>query len=167
MILPIKIIQQLSIEDQKREQRIIKKLEIEKLPFKIPKHRFCELTVDIIKDFTNIFKFQDKHPGLKWCLGTIKRFKVFILIFEANELGVEIYKENLSSKLTEYSYKTIAQIVDEGIEKGFFLKLSPRLKKTEDLKIRNIRPSEDLIVEFINWNIDLISSLDLSAKKFQ
>jgi hypothetical protein len=167
MILPTKIIKQLSTEDQKREKRIIEKLKIEKLPFKIPKENFCELNVDIIKHFKNIFKFQNNHPGLKWCLSTIKKFKVFILIFESNELGVEIYKESLSNKLPEYSYKTIAQIVDEGIEKGFFIKLSPRLKKTEDLKIRNIRPSEDLIVEFINWNIDLITSLSLSAKKFK
>ena len=167
MILPTKIIKQLSIEDQKREKRIIEKLEVEKLPFKIPNEKFCELNVDIIKHYKNIFRFQDDHPGLKWCLSTIKRFKVFILIFESNELGVEIYKENLSNKLPEYSYKTIAQIVDEGIEKNFFIKLSPRLKKTEDLKIRNIRPSEDLVVEFMNWNISLIKSLSLTAKKFK
>ena len=167
MILPTKIIKQLSTEDQKREKRIIEKLEVEKLPFKIPNEKFCELNVDIIKHYKNIFRSQDDHPGLKWCLSTIKRFKVFILIFESNELGVEIYKENLSNKLPEYSYKTIAQIVDEGIEKNFFIKLSPRLKKTEDLKIRNIRPSEDLVVEFMNWNISLIKSLSLTAKKFK
>ena len=28
----------------------------------------------------------------------------------------------------------------------------------KDLKIRNIRPSEDLIVEFLNWKIDLSES---------
>ena len=48
-----------------------------------------------------------------------KRMKVFLLIFEANELGNEIYKENISNKLPEYSYKTIAQIVDEGLKKDF------------------------------------------------
>ena len=167
MILPTKIIKQLSTEDQKREKRIIEKLEVEKLPFKIPNEKFCELNVDIIKHYKNIFRFQDNHPGLKWCLSTIKRFKVFILIFEANELGNEIYKENISNKLQEYSYKTIAQIVDEGLLKGHFIKLSPRtIKKTKDLKIRNIRPSEDLTVEFINWNIDIISSISKFLKKY-
>ena len=58
-------------------------------------------------------------------------------------MGEEIYKEKISNKLPEYSYKTIAQIVDEGVLKNFFIKLTPRVKLTKDLKIRNIRLSED------------------------
>ena len=104
------------------------------------------------------FIFGSEKPGMQWCLSTIKRFKVFLLIFEANELGFEIYKESISSKLPEYSYKTIAQIIDEGLEKGFFIKMPARIQKKHDLKIRNIRPSEDLTVEFINSNINMISS---------
>ena len=113
----------------------------------------------MIQDLREILKFQNDKPGMKWCLSTIKKFKVFLIIFEANEIGNEIYKELLSTKLPGYSYKTIAQIVDEGLEKGFFIKLPPRIREKHDLKIRNIRPSEDLTVEFINANIDMISSL--------
>ena len=58
---------------------------------------------------------------MKWCLSTEKRMRVFLLIFEANELGEEIYKESISSKLPEYSYKTIAQIIDDGIKKAIIL----------------------------------------------
>ena len=29
----------------------------------------------------------------------------------------------------------------------------------KQLKAKNLRPSEDLIVEFVNWKIDLLSSL--------
>ena len=93
--------------------------------------------------------------------------KVFLLIFEANEMGQEIYKENLSSQLPEYSYKTIAQIIDQGLAKGYFLKLSPRQCKMKDSKIRNIRPSEKLVVEFMNWNIDLISTIGSFEKKYK
>ena len=92
--------------------------------------------------------------------------KVFLLIFEANEQGREIYKENISNKLPEYSYKTIAQIIDQGIAKGFFLKLAPRRCEMKDLKIRNIRPSEELVVEFMNWNIDLVSTISSFQKKY-
>ena len=70
-----------------------------------------------------------------------------------------MYKEKISSKLPEYSYKTVAQIVDDGISKNFFIKLNARAKTTKDLKIRNVRPSEEVIIEFINWKIDLLSSL--------
>ena len=134
-------------------------VEVSCFPFKTSMDEFCGMYIGMIADLKGSFTFEDDKPGMQWCLSTIKRFKVFLLIFEANEIGNEIYKELLSTKLPEYSYKTIAQIVDEGLEKGFFIKLPPRIREKHDLKIRNIRPSEDLTVEFINANIDMISSL--------
>jgi hypothetical protein len=146
-------------ESLKRERRIVTRLNLEKLPFQPSMDEFCGMYIEMIADLKGSFTFEGDKPGMQWCLSTIKRFKVFLLIFEANENGNEIYKELLSAKLPEYSYKTIAQIVDEGLEKKFFIKLSPRIVEKHDLKIRNIRPSEDLTVEFINANIDMISSL--------
>jgi serine/threonine protein kinase len=154
-MLPISV----NDESLKRERRILKRLNLNKLPFKTSMDEFCGMYIEMIADLKDSFTFEDDKPGMQWCVSTIKRFKVFLLIFEANEIGNEIYKELLSTKLPEYSYKTIAQIVDEGLEKGFFIKLPPRIREKHDLKIRNIRPSEDLTVEFINANIDMISSL--------
>ena len=151
----------ISVNDESllREKRILKRLNLKKLPFEPSMDEFCGMYIEMIADLKDSFTFEDDKPGMQWCVCTIKRFKVFLLIFEANEIGNEIYKELLSTKLPEYSYKTIAQIVDEGLEKGFFIKLPPRIREKHDLKIRNIRPSEDLTVEFINANIDMISSL--------
>jgi len=157
----------LNIESLNREKRIVKRLNLHKLPFKIGVNDFCSMYINMIEDLRESFKYQDDKPGMSWCLSTIKKFKVFLLIFEANEIGNEIYKESLSNKLPEYSYKTIAQIVDEGLEKGFFIKLPPRIKEKHDLKIRNIRPSEDITIEFINWNIDVVSSLMSFIKKYK
>jgi serine/threonine protein kinase len=154
-MLPISI----NNESLLREKRILKRLNLKKLPFEASMDEFCGMYIEMIADLKDSFTFEDDKPGMQWCVSTIKRFKVFLLIFEANEIGNEIYKELLSTKLPEYSYKTIAQIVDEGLEKGFFIKLPPRIREKHDLKIRNIRPSEDLTVEFINANIDMISSL--------
>ena len=62
--------------------------------------------------------------------------------------------------MPEYSYKTIANIVDEGLSKNYFINLkSSDVDKIEDKKINNIRPSETLITDFINWNIDAICIL--------
>ena len=149
----------INIESLKREKRILKRLNLEKLPFEASMDQFCGRYLEMMADLKESFIFEADKPGMQWCLSTIKRFKVFLLIFEANELGVEVYKESMSNKLPEYSYKTIAQIVDEGLEKGFFIKMPARIKEKHDLKIRNIRPSEDLTVEFINSNIKIISSL--------
>ena len=154
-MLPISV----NDESLKRERRILKRLNLKKLPFQTSMDEFCGMYIEMIADLKDSFTFEDDKPGMQWCVSTIKRFKVFLLIFEANEIGNEIYKELLSAKLPGYSYKTIAQIVDEGLEKGLFIKLPPRIREKHDLKIRNIRPSEDLTVEFINANIDMISSL--------
>jgi hypothetical protein len=159
MIVKSKKIFILSDEDLKREKRIISKLNLKKLPFKIAKKKMCDLNLAMAVHSKSVLKYQDDKPGIKWCFSSIKRLKVFLAIFEANELGEEIYKEKISNKIPEYSYKTIAQIVDEGVNKNFFLKLKARLKQSKDLKIRNVRPSEDLIIEFVNWKIDLLSSV--------
>ena len=69
--------------------------------------------------------------------------------------------------MLEYSYKTVAQIIDEGIIKKFFVNLPPRAYILKDAKVRNIRPSEDLVIEFINWHIDLISVLSKFQIKYR
>tara|TARA_B100000780_G_scaffold271215_1_gene231889 strand:- start:209 stop:727 length:519 start_codon:yes stop_codon:yes gene_type:complete len=150
---------ELSNEDLKRQKNIISKLNLDKLPFQISADKMCDLNLEMARHSSLVLKFEQDKSGIKWVFSSIKRYKVFLIIFEANELGIEIYKEKISNKIPEYSYKTIAQIIDEGVSKKFFLKLKARSCQSTDLKIRNIRPSEDLIVDFINWKIELMSSL--------
>ena len=157
----------LSDQDTKRTKRIISKLNLKKLPFKVTEEKFCSSYTDMFRELTPLFKYEPHEYAMKWCLSTEKRMRVFLLIFQANELGEEIYKESISSKLPEYSYKTIAQIIDDGLKKGYFIKLAARTRICTDAKIRNIRPSEDLVIEFINWNIDLISTFSNFLKKFR
>ena len=156
----------LSPEDEKRQQNIISKLNLKKLPFDIPFTKICDLNLEMARHSKLVLKYEDDKSGLKWVFSSIKKYKVFLVIFEANELGIEIYKEKISSKLPEYSYKTIAQIIDEGVSKNFFLKLKARACQSKDLKIRNVRPSEDLIIEFVNWKIELLSSVMKFQKDF-
>ena len=149
----------LSAEDLKRQKNIISKLNLAKLPFDISPDRMCDLNLEMARHSSAVLKYQEDKSGIKWIFSSIKKYKVFLIIFESNELGEEMYKEKISSKLPEYSYKTVAQIVDDGISKNFFIKLNARAKTTKDLKIRNVRPSEEIIIEFVNWKIDLLSSL--------
>jgi hypothetical protein len=149
----------LSAEDLRRQKNIISKLNLEKLPFDISADKICDLNLEMARHSKLVLKTEQNKTGIEWCFSSIKKLKVFLLIFESNELGDEIYKEKISSMLPEYSYKTVAQIVDEGLSKKYFLKLKARTNASNDLKIRNLRPSEDLIIEFINWKIDLLSSV--------
>ena len=156
----------LSVEDQKRQKNIISKLNLQKLPFNIPLDKICDLNLEMARHSKLVLKYEENKTGIKWVFSSIKKYKVFLVIFEANELGIEIYKEKISSKLPEYSYKTIAQIIDEGVSKKIFLKLKARACQSKDLKIRNVRPSEDLIIEFVNWKIELLSSVMKFKKGF-
>jgi hypothetical protein len=156
----------LSIEDQKRHKYIVSKLNLQKLPFNISIDKICDLNLELARHSRIVLKYEEDKTGLKWVFSSIKKYKVFLVIFVANELGIEIYKEKISSKLPEYSYKTIAQIVDEGIARKIFVNLKARACKSKDLKIRNVRPSEELIIDFVNWKIELINSVMKFQKDF-
>jgi len=167
MSLKLKKISSHEEQNTKRTNRIISKLNLKKLPFKITEEQFCSSYTEMFKELTPLFRYQPHEYAMKWCLSSEKKMRVFLLVFEANELGKEIYKESISSEIPEYSYKTIAQIIDDGLKKGYFIKLAPRTKISTDAKIRNIRPSEELVIEFINWNIDLLFTFSNFAKKFK
>jgi hypothetical protein len=150
-----------------RAPDIFRKLEYQKLPFKIEEKNLNELGVSIAEDLGNILSSVGKTPSLKWCISTIKKAKVFILIYIANEEGRSIYKEEIAKKLPEYSYKTIATIIDEGIAKGYYINLDPVGKKSGDRKVKNIRPSFEVITAFYNWNIERICSVNNLIKKYK
>ena len=154
------------MEKQKiREERIFSKLALEKLPFKLKKDNFKILGNAISIAFQAIYDDQNKSDQLKWCFSTVKKFKIFLEIFYANERGEEIYKEEIAKKVPEYSYKTISKIIDEGHAKGIYVALKPDGEIGTDTKIKNIRPSEDLMVDFLNWSINILTVLNNTITK--
>ena len=140
-----------------RLKRISERLNLKELPFEFKEKNIKELSTNIHKFWQQHFKDLDESATcLKWCTQTIKKLKVFTIIVTANEKGEEIYKEEIAKKLPQYSYKTIASIIDEGVTKGYYINLLPTSGEQIDKKIKNIRPSEYLEVEFLNWQIKLI-----------
>ena len=146
---------------------VIKRIKLEKLPFKVKEEDYIELSNDIATNLQTIIGSFSHSEGLTWCISTIKKAKVFTLIYQANAQGKEIYKEEIAKKLTEYSYKTIASIVDEGIEKGYYVTSQPDSTKVKDGKIKNIRPSKEVNIDFINWNFNRIIETNKLIKKYK
>ena len=143
-----------------RESNIIKGINLAKLPFKISDKDLFSFTKDLSFNIKKIFSLSDQKESVKWCFSSQKKIKVFLIIFDANENEKSIYKEEVAKKLPEYSYKTIATIIDQGLSKGYFVNLkSSDVDKISDKKILNIRPSATLIADFVNWNIDAICVL--------
>jgi len=152
-------------KQKERENRIFSKLRLEKLPFKLEQNSFKILGNAISLTFRKIYKDQVESDQLKWVFSTVKRFKIFLEIFYANERGKEIYKEEIAKKIPEYSYKTISKIIDDGQAKGIYVSLKPDGESGTDNKIKNIRPSEELMVDFLNWSINIFELVNNTVKR--
>ena len=95
MSLKLKKISSYDEQNNKRTNRIISKLNLKKLPFKITEEQFCFSYTEMFKELTPLFRYQPHEYATKRCLSWVKKMKVFLLVFEANELGKEIYKEEI------------------------------------------------------------------------
>jgi hypothetical protein len=152
-------------KQNQRERRIYSQLKLEKLPFKLKEENFKILGNTVSLVFHEIYNNQTESEQLKWVFSTIKRFKIFLEIFYANEKGEEIYKEEIAKKIPEYSYKTISRIIDDGHAKGIYVSLRPDGEPGTDAKIKNIRPSESLMIDFLNWSINIFHLLGATITK--
>ena len=152
-------------KQKEREDRIYSKLKLEKLPFRLKRENFKTLGNAVSLAFHEIYNNQVKSDQLKWVFSTVKRFKIFLAIFYANEKGEQVYKEEIAKKIPEYSYKTISKIIDDGHIKGIYIALEPDGDNGTDAKIKNIRPSEALMVDFLNWSIDIYGLLNETIAK--
>lgn len=144
-------------EQKFRNYRISTKLNVDKLSSKLKKITLGTLGHKVSNFLYHILNERTKSESLSWCFANIKRLKIFLVIFHANQSNTEIYKEEIAKKLTEYSYKTIAKIVDDGISKGIYVLLPPEGITGKDAKVKNIRPAETLMVDFLNWSIEIIN----------
>lgn len=154
--------------DKQRVDKIFKNINLHELPFSIKPKELHDLGLDIANGLTTAVNEISADPALKWCLSTVKKAKVFIIVYQANIRGLPIYKEEIAKKLVEYSYKTIATIIDDGIQKGFYVPLNPfEGKKITDKKVKNIRLSTELVAAFYNWNIKKIALTADIIKKYK
>ena len=152
-------------EQKLRQQRINSNLRLNKLPFKSSIVNSKLLGSEVSNFIHFVFLERQKSDALIWVFTNIKRAKIFLQIFHSNQSGTEIYKEEIAKNLSEYCYKTIAKIIDDGLSKKYFVLLPPDGVAGNDAKVKNIRPSEELITDFLNFSIDIISYIDKKKPK--
>ena len=102
--------------------KIIKKINQNNLNFKIDSEEKLNLIISGVNEFMvkriDSFTIND---CLSYFTQNMKRYRVMVMVM--NEYSVKAnatYKEHIAKKLTHYSYKTISNIIDETIEKGYF-----------------------------------------------
>ena len=153
-------------EQELREKRINDKLSLDKLGSKFKDKINCKILGGEVSRFIHhVFIERKKSESLNWCFANIKRVKIFLEIFHANQEGKQVYKEEIAKNLSEYSYKTIAKILDEGINKKYFILMPVDGDMGRDAKVKNIRPSEELIVDFLNLSLEIISYIESIKQK--
>lgn len=150
-----------------RVKNIYKNINQKDLPFKLSENNFHIFGNNMSNFIINLLERQNSSANLKWCFSNIKKTKVFLTIFHANEANQIIYKEEIAKKLREYSYKTISKIIDDGVSLGIYINLKPNNDIIQDGKVKSIRPSEELLSDFYNWSIGAINSVVSIIKKHQ
>ena len=80
MSLKLKKISSYDEQNNKRTNRIISKLNLKKIPFKITKEQFCSSYTEMFKELTPLFRYQPHEYAMKWCLSSEKKGEFFISI---------------------------------------------------------------------------------------
>lgn len=111
-------------------------------------YNFCR---DITDAEIEHYKHFTENNVLKYFNG-MEKWKLLLEVVHSSACGKIVYKEELSKKI-KCSHKTLTKYINECIEAGYFIYLDPINQKIQDKRIINLRPSEDLIVEFINFSV--------------
>ena len=82
---------------------------------------------------------------------TNQKWKLLNLIFYYSTKGESFYKAKIMKNL-KMSARTFDAIIKEAVDRGSFIYLAP-YNAPINSKIRNIRPSEKLCVEYIRYNV--------------
>jgi hypothetical protein len=90
-------------------------------------------------------------PLLGFFTTTNQKWKLLNLIFYFSTKGESFYKAKCM-KYLKMSARTFDAIIKEAVDRGSFIYLSP-YNAAINSKIRNIRPSEKLCVEYIRYNV--------------
>ena len=103
-------------------------------------------------------------PQLGFFTSTNQKWKLLNLIFYFSTLGESFYKAKCM-KYLKMSARTFDAIIQEAIDRGSFIYLSPYNAKINS-KIRNIRPSEKLCVEYIRYNVQRCERVLKTFKRY-
>ena len=135
---------------------ILKKINSDKLILKPNNDKNLKLLIGKFGNFTNeSLDGPEVGTSIKWFLKSHKKVRVFSCVMAKYVANEPIYKESIIRDLSEFSYKTITTIIDESITRKY-------LKNTfnDGKKIKLLRPSEELIIDLLNWNILRFSKIN-------
>ncbi len=82
----------------------------------------------------------------------INRWKILNLIINKNAKSETFYKYKII-KYLKISSRTFDQIIKDAVDAGFFIYADPFNEKKQNKNIKNLRPSEKLVIEYTRYNV--------------
>jgi hypothetical protein len=102
---------------------------------------------------------------LTYFLQNMKRYRVLTSIMEAYSINANAtYKEEIIKALRVYSYKTISNIIDDALSRGYIKYVDKSSDKFVRKKIKTFRPSSSLVSNYLNWTLQHVGNFNKMLK---
>jgi len=146
-------------------QKIISLIDHSNVNFKID----SEEKLDFLLKSINQFEIQriealQSDDCLTYFLQNMKRYRILLYIMDTYTNSGPTYKEEVIKKLRIYSYKTISNILDDCLERGYIKYVNTSFSNNSKKKIKKFSPTYTLITNYTNWILQHVGTLNRTLK---
>ena len=143
-----------SLRSNKNYHKIIKKIDISNIKFKFDSEEKLDLLITGVNEFM-VQRLDSKSidENISFFLQNMKRYRILVSVMDEYSTNANAtYKEQIIKKLRVYSYKTISNIIDDAIGRGYFKYINLQNKSNNE-KIKKFRPTTTLVSSYVNWTL--------------
>jgi hypothetical protein len=115
----------------------------------------------------NVFKMNsiNKNKLLKYFAKDSARWMIMVHVIYFSAKGDKFYKNKKIGNLG-ISLRKQELVINDCLNAGYFIYAEQTNKKSNNKKIKNIRPSEELVAAWIKWNIYNLKRTIKNIKRF-
>ena len=143
-----------SLRSNKNYHKIIKKIDLSNIKFKFDSEEKLDLLITGVNEFM-VQRLDSKSidENISFFLQNMKRYRILVSVMDEYSTNANAtYKEQIIKKLRVYSYKTISNIIDDAIGRGYFKYINLQNKSNNE-KIKKFRPTTTLVSSYVNWTL--------------
>ena len=157
-----------SQRSHKNYLKIIKKIDLNNIKFRFDSEEKLDLLITGVNEFmVQRIEPESKDESISYFLQNMKRYRILVVVMNEYSTNANAtYKEQVIKKLRIYSYKTISNIIDDAIGRGYF-KYINKPNKTNKEKIKKFRPTTTLVSNYVNWTLTYIKKINKFMKSIK
>ena len=97
-------------------------------------------------------KQSEECSQLSYFSKDLNKWKILNLIIHRSAKGEPFYKSQ-AIKLLKLSSRSFDKIIKDAVDRGFFIYADPMSLILPQTQVKNLRPSEELIIQYTKYNI--------------